>query len=81
MNDGATSGDRRRGVVGAFDAAAGLGTIATDHGVSLAFHCVAIADGTRTIEVGVPVSFTLVPKLGRYEASDIRPDHSRPDRG
>lgn len=75
------SGNRRRGVVGAFDAAAGLGTIETEDGAALAFHCVAIADGTRTIEVGVPVSFTLVPKFGRYEASDIRPDHIRADRG
>ncbi len=61
------------GVVVAFDAAAGLGTIAADDGEHYPFHCVEISDGTRTIEVGVWVEFTTLAKLGRYEASAIAP--------
>ena len=33
------------------------------------FHCIAIADGSRTIAVGTAVKFDLLPKLGRYEAT------------
>ena len=36
------------------------------------FHCVEIADGTRDIPEGVEVSFDLLPKLGRYEAANVR---------
>ena len=61
------------GVVTAFDEAVGLGEIASEDGRRFAFHCVAIADGSRTIEVGTAVEFELIPKLGRYEATDIRP--------
>jgi cold shock CspA family protein len=63
----------RTGTVVAFDAAAGLGEVAADDGARLAFHCIVIADGSRTIEVGARVSFDVVPKLGRWEASSIRP--------
>jgi cold shock CspA family protein len=63
-----------RGTVVAYDDASGLGQIAADgeDGRRVAFHCVAIADGTRTIDVGQQVEFELMPKLGRYEATDIR---------
>jgi cold shock CspA family protein len=61
------------GVVETFDAAVGLGTIRTTEGVVVPFHCIAIADGTRTIEVATTVQAVLVPKLGRYEAAAIRP--------
>ena len=38
------------------------------------FHCTQIADGTRTIPVGVAVEFEVVPgHNGRWEASGIRP--------
>ena len=36
------------------------------------FHCVEIADGTRTIEVGAAVEFDLLLKLGADEAADLR---------
>jgi len=62
----------RSGVVTAFDDASGLGTIGTDD-LEIPFHCIAIADGTRSIEVGTAVTFDLLAKLGRYEAADIRP--------
>ena len=40
------------GTVTEFDDAAGLGTITSDDGTTYAFHCTAIADGTRTIANG-----------------------------
>jgi cold shock CspA family protein len=56
-----------------FDEALGLGVIASDDGVSFGFHCVSIADGSRTIEVGAAVTFGVLLKLGRREAADIQP--------
>lgn len=60
-----------RGTVGAFDEAAGLGTVDGDDGASYPFHCVEIADGTRTIPVGVAVRFRPLHKLGRVEAASL----------
>ena len=57
-----------RGTVAAFDGDAGLGTVRADDGVDYLFHCVEIADGTRTIEVGAAVEFSRLAKLGAYEA-------------
>lgn len=62
-----------RGVVESFDAAAGLGQIRADDGSSVPFHCMSIADGSRSIAVGAEVTFHLLPKLGRYEATAIAP--------
>ena len=42
------------GTVIAFDDGAGLGTVATADGARYRFHCVEIADGSRTIAVGTP---------------------------
>lgn len=61
------------GIVAAFDAERGLGTISGDDGVERPFHCTEIADGSRRIDVGAPVSFVLLAKLGRYEAAAITP--------
>jgi cold shock CspA family protein len=65
------------GTVTAFDAVVGLGTITPTSGsggaAALPFHCVAIADGSRVIEVGTVVDYAVIPKLGRYEAWAIRP--------
>ena len=61
------------GTVAAFDDASGLGEIDAADGRRLPFHCIAVADGSRTIAVGTAVEFDLVPKLGRWEAADIRP--------
>jgi cold shock CspA family protein len=63
-----------RGVVTAFDEHRGLGEITAADGVVYRFHCVAIADGTRTIAVGTEVEFEVVPgHLGRWEAAGIAP--------
>ncbi len=72
------------GVVSAFDEARGLGTVtggvrdeenegAVDgDGRTWTFHCTAIADGSRTIEVGARVAFDVVPgHLGRMEATRV----------
>ena len=40
------------GIVQSFDERRGDGTLRDDHGATFYFHCVEIADGTRTIEVG-----------------------------
>ena len=44
-----------------------------EDGAVFPFHCVSIADGSRTIEQGAAVSFATLLKLGRHEAADIRP--------
>ena len=61
------------GSVVAFDAAAGLGEVERADGIRFAVHCIEIVDGTRVIEVGAAVTFDLLCKLGRYEASAVRP--------
>jgi cold shock CspA family protein len=62
------------GFVTAFDDGRGLGVITGDDESEIGFHCTAIADGTRTIEVGLEVSYvTRARHLGRWEAGDIRP--------
>jgi cold shock CspA family protein len=79
----------RSGVVATYDDAAGYGEISEGreggHGARWWFHCTAIADGSRAIEVGAAVQFRLTPgHLGRYEAIDIRPGNSprtRPELG
>lgn len=61
------------GTVVAFDAAVGLGEIRRDDGALFPFHCIEIADGTRDIAVDAPVEFSLLCKLGGYEAAGVRP--------
>lgn len=66
---------RATGSVRAFDEDAGLGTIAEDGGPDRPFHCTAIADGTRTIEVGARVRYRVVAGLlGRWEARAVEPE-------
>jgi CspA family cold shock protein len=62
-----------RGRVASFDEPSGLGVITTADGIEFPFHCVEIADGTRTIDVGAAVEFEPLRKLGRIEAATIRP--------
>ncbi len=50
----------------------GLGTVHASDGLDYLFHCVEIADGTRTIEVGAAVEFTRLAKLGAYEAGCLK---------
>jgi cold shock CspA family protein len=60
------------GTVTEFDDPRGLGTI-TAGDASYPFHCTALLDGTRTVEVGTEVAFEVVPgRLGRWEATCIR---------
>jgi cold shock CspA family protein len=61
------------GTVTAFDADVGWGEVTATDGTAFGFHCIAIVDGTRHIEVGAVVAFDLLPKLGRYEATALRP--------
>ncbi|MEI7591750.1 MAG: cold shock domain-containing protein [Actinomycetes bacterium] len=63
------------GAVVTFDDSAGYGTVGTlDSSTQWFFHCTAISDGTRLIEVGAPVTFEVVAgRLGRFEAINIKP--------
>jgi cold shock CspA family protein len=60
-----------RGVVTDFDESRCLGTVTAERG-AFPFHGVVLADGSRTVEVGTEVDFDVLPKLGRYEAGNIR---------
>ena len=60
------------GVVESFDSPRGWGVVRGDDGTEVAFHCTAIADGTREIEPGTPVTYEVVPgHLGRWEAAGV----------
>ena len=60
------------GVVESFDDPRGLGVVAGVDGHRFAFHCTAIADGTRTIAEGIRVTFRVrAGRSGRWEATDI----------
>ncbi len=63
------------GRVVSFDPTRGLGMVDDDHdGTSYGFHATAIADGSRRIEVGARVVFTVTPGLGGlYEARSLLP--------
>ncbi|HET9071913.1 MAG TPA: cold shock domain-containing protein [Acidimicrobiales bacterium] len=79
MSGGGTGGGptRRRpgvttGTVTDFDAEVGLGEVGADDGTVVRFHCTQIADGSRSIAVGTPVSFAVVPgRGGRWEAAAV----------
>ncbi len=60
-----------RGTVTEFDEYVGLGVVTAADGAEYPFHCVEIADGSRTIELGTVVTFERLAKLGRFEASRI----------
>jgi cold shock CspA family protein len=56
-----------------FDERRGVGAVESAAGRHYAFHCTAIADGTRVISVNARVEFTLVPgPVGSFEAGAIR---------
>lgn len=64
----------QRGRVVAFDEHAGLGEVEAAAGERFAFHCTAIAGGSRTIAVGTPVAFRVGPGgPGRWEAHEVTP--------
>ncbi len=58
-----------RGVVTKFDDSVGLGMITESDGTEVPFHCTAISDGTRVVELGTIVCFSVFPGIGgRVEA-------------
>jgi cold shock CspA family protein len=58
-------------VVVTFDERRGLGEVEHD-GQRFPFHCTAIADGTRSVDVGALVDFEVAAgPLGRWEATAI----------
>ncbi|HQV56614.1 MAG TPA: hypothetical protein PKV27_01290 [Ilumatobacteraceae bacterium] len=61
----------RTGSVTEFDVWTGLGVITLDNDAPVSFHCVAITDGTRRIDVGQPVVAALSFHLGRQVASVV----------
>jgi cold shock CspA family protein len=62
------------GTVVEFDDDKGWGTVRDGDGVEHWFHCTAIADGSRTIDVGRAVTYEVVAgRRGRWEASGVRP--------
>lgn len=62
------------GVVAEFDAEVGLGLIIDGDDGRWPFHCTAIADGTRTIEIGTTVRFERTwGGPGCWEAGSVRP--------
>ena len=64
----------RIGRVRAFDPVRGLGEVEGADGARYGFHATAIADGSRRIEVGAAVSFTVAPgHRGRYESWSLVP--------
>jgi cold shock CspA family protein len=64
----------QEGVVTEFDEAKGYGRVTAADGGEHFFHCTEIADGSRTIAVGTPVTFAVVAgRRGRWEAAGLRP--------
>ncbi|MGI9578732.1 MAG: hypothetical protein ACR2OH_11065 [Microthrixaceae bacterium] len=64
----------RFGTVTDFDEPVGLGELTDSEGAVHSFHCTAIADGSRDIQVGAEVSFRLEPgRKGQMEAVDLCP--------
>ena len=61
------------GTVTAFDEHKGYGVVTAENGIPYFLHCTQIADGTRTIDVGTAVAFEVLARLGRYEATEVRP--------
>ncbi len=64
----------RSGSVTGFDGPRGLGEVTGEDGRVFPFHCTAITDGSRTIEVGTPVTFMVgAGHGGRLEARSVGP--------
>ncbi len=62
------------GTVDSFDQMRGFGTVRTEDGRVLFFHCTTISDGSRTISTGARVVLRVVPGHGgRWEAADVQP--------
>jgi cold shock CspA family protein len=58
--------------VASFEPERGVGTVEEEGGDRFFFHCTALADGSRQIEVGRRVLFVVRPgHRGRLEARDL----------
>lgn len=65
-----------RGQVVSFDEERGLGEVKDDSGEQFGFHCTAIADGSRKIEVEANVSYLVTPgHMGKMEATCLVREH------
>jgi cold shock CspA family protein len=65
-------GRPRSGSVTGFDGPRGLGEVTGEDGRVFPFHCTAITDGSRTIDVGTPVAFVVAAgHRGRLEARSV----------
>jgi cold shock CspA family protein len=64
--------DELTGTVTAFNDSHGLGEITDSASVVWPFHCVSIADGSRTIDLGQTVTFRNGFRVARPEAVSIR---------
>jgi cold shock CspA family protein len=63
-----------QGKVIEFDEHTGLGVVESVDGARNAFHCTQVADGSRTVKVGMAVRYEIVPgSLGLWEAGAIEP--------
>ena len=60
------------GTVAEYDVDRGLGSVLGDDGVSYPLHCTQVADGSRNIPAGAKVTFEVLLKLGKYEATNVR---------
>lgn len=66
--------ERAAGTVTEFDDRRGIGTVTTDGGRVVAFHCTAVADGSRTIAEGTAVVVEIAAGLpGAWEAAVVTP--------
>ena len=60
------------GVVSSFDEAKGYGTVRSEDGGELFFHCTQIVDGSRRVDVGQRVTFRIVAgQRGQWEAAAL----------
>ena len=67
------------GRVTSFDARRGLGTVTDAAGVEFDFHATALVDGSRRVEPGTEVTFSVVAgHRGRYEARGVSTVHHSP---
>lgn len=56
-----------------FDEHVGLGHVQTAAGEHYLFHCTQIADSSRSIPIGTPVTFDVVDRWKGPEAYAVRP--------
>jgi len=71
--DPSTAFTTRTGIVSTYDDHRGDGMIVEADGATWWFHCTSIADGSRSIDAGTPVSFAVRPGPTGLEASRVSP--------